>query len=338
MKAVVVSEEARAVHESALIVDLHNDLLLTSYFLGWDWKRHHRPNPLPGAALLGHCDLPRLRAGNIGCLGLGVVVNPLRGRSGPDAIRRDLDQMKREADEAPDQLVVCGDATSIRAARAAGKIACFAGLEGAHALHGRLDDLPEFHRRGLRYVTLTHFSENEACPPMVGWGSSASRGLSLYGTELVDRLGELGIVVDLAHVGREAFREAAKRARKPVFVTHTACNAVYGSPRGLDDDQLVQVAETGGVIGVIFVTPFIGGGGVPQVLRHLRHLRDTIGVAHIAIGTDWEGFSLYPSDLSSAEQLPALTQGLLSDGWSVDEIHAVYGENSLRVIAEVCGS
>lgn len=332
-----ISSEARAVHDAALIVDLHCDLLLTSFFLGWDWKRRHAPNPLPGAPLMGHCDLPRLREGNVGCLGLGVVVNPLRGRSGPEAIRLDLDRMNREAAESPDALVVCGDAASIRAARAAGKISCFAGLEGAHALDARLDILPDLHARGLRYVTLAHFTDNAACPPMVGWGASATRGLTAYGHELVDALVELGVVVDLAHVGRAAFFEAAKRARRPVFVTHTACNAVYGSPRGLDDDQIRAVADTGGVVGVIFVTPFIGGGGVAQVVRHLEHLRKTVGVAHIAIGTDWEGFSLYPSDLASAEQLPALTEALLKNGWKPEEIHAAYGENTLRVIEAVCG-
>ena len=85
-----ISAEARAVHAESLIVDLHCDLLLTSYFLRWNWMRRHRRNPLPGAPLMGHCDIPRLKEGNVGCMALGLVINPLRRRSGPGAIRSDL--------------------------------------------------------------------------------------------------------------------------------------------------------------------------------------------------------------------------------------------------------
>jgi membrane dipeptidase len=112
--------------------------------------------------------------------------------------------------------------------------------------------------------------------------------------------------------------------------------AVHSSPRGLDDAQIEAVAKTGGVIGVIFATPFIGRGpGVQQVVAHMDHIKRLVGIEHVALGTDWEGWVIYPEALSSAEKLPALTQGLLQHGWTAEEVHAAYGENFLRVLSEV---
>ena len=312
--AAVISEVARELHTRALVVDLHCDLLLPTKLFGWDWSRRHAPNPLPGAPLFGHADLPRLQEGGVGCLALGVVVAPwLQGR---EAVAKDLARMHAQVEKRPDALRICGTAQAIRTAKAQGRIACFAGLEGAHGLEGRLDDLPWLREAGLRYVDLAHFTANAACRPMVGWGADNAAPLTPFGRDLVDELGRLGLIVDLAHVGRAAFLEAAARARGPVICSHTACTAVYQSPRGIDDAMLRAVADTDGVVGVIFVTPFLGRGGIPRIVHHLDHIRRTVGVRHAALGTDWEGFALYPSDLDSAEKLPALTQGLLDAGWT----------------------
>lgn len=330
-----VSAEARAVHDAALIVDLHNDLLLTTHFFGWDWRARHPPNPLPGAPLFGHCDIPRLREGNVGCLALGVVVNPWWG--GVRHIELDLDQLAAEVARSPDHLRLATTAAAVRAARAEGRIACFAGLEGAHGLGGRLDDLPRLRDRGLRYVGLVHFTRNAAARPMVGWGASNEAPLEPFGRDLVDELGRLGMVIDLAHLGRAACLEVCRRTRAPVIVSHTACVAVHPSPRGVDDAVLRAVADTDGVVGGIFVTPFVGRGGARTVARHLDHVRRTVGARHVALGSDWEGFAIYPSDLASADRLPQLTQALLELGWSAEEIHGAYGENALRVLAAACG-
>lgn len=337
MEPLNVTAEARAVHDGALVVDLHNDLLLTSYFLGWDWHRRHRPNPLPGAPLVGHSDVPRLRAGNVGAVAFGVVTSPLRWNGGAAAIHRDLDRLALEVERSGGTLEIAGSAQAIRAARAQGRIACFAGLEGAHGLHGRLDELPAMRAKGLRYVGLVHFTANAAGRPMVGLGASNEAPLPSHGRDLVDALVGARMLVDAAHLGKAALIEACARAPGHVIVSHTACTAVHASPRGVDDEVLRAVADADGVVGIIFVTPFVGRGGARRVARHLDHVRRSVGVRHCALGTDWEGFALYPSDLDSADKLVNLTQALLELGWTDDDVRAAYGENVLRVIARACG-
>ena len=146
------------------------------------------------------------------------------------------------------------------------------------------------------------------------------------------------ILVDVAHLNRAGLFEVCETTPNPVICSHTACNAVHASPRGLDPDAIRAVANTGGVVGVIFVSFFIGPGGIDQVVRHLEHIRNIAGIEACAIGTDWEGFALYPEALNSAEKLPMLTQALLDAGWSPSDIKKAYGENFLRVVQAVRGA
>ena len=98
-------------------------------------------------------------------------------------------------------------------ARRDGQVAAFLGIEGAHALGGSLDLLDHYHSWGVRYLTLTHFSANEAGAPAKGWGRTNEHGLTRFGIDLIERMNDLGMVVDLAHLRRDGFLEAVRRSR-----------------------------------------------------------------------------------------------------------------------------
>jgi membrane dipeptidase len=329
-----MSVSAAELHRDAVFIDLHCDLLLTTTLTGWDWGKRHRPNPFPGAPLMGHVDIPRLRDGGVDALGLGLVTLPGQG---PRALRRQLDLMDERIARHPDHLALATTAEEITACKSEGRIACFPGLEGVHCLKGQLDLVPELAARGLAYAGLVHFHRNWAAAPMVGWGADPDRPLTPAGRALVASLRAQRILVDVAHLNQAGLVEVCESSDVPVICSHTACNAVHQSPRGLDTLALEAIASTGGVIGVIFVSFFLGRGGLDQVVRHLRHIKDTVGADHCAIGTDWEGFALYPEALNSAEKLPALTDALVADGWTGAEIRKAYGENFLRVLDRVRG-
>lgn len=336
-----VSAEARALHDQALIIDLHCDMLLASGLIGWDWAKRHRGHPIPGAPLLGHTDIPRLREGNVGCLALGIVSFPFLGPWRRRHVDGLFDRLDEKLTTHAADLELSTTAQAITGARARGKIACFAGLEGVHGLMGKLDQLPRYKERGLVYVGFAHFTRNEALRPMVGWGAGGKRGagegLTDFGRDLVDACNELGLVIDVAHANRAALLEICERSKAPVICSHTACTAVHPSPRGLDDEQILAIARTGGVIGLIFVTPFIGSGGAAKIVKHLDHIRGLAGIGACAIGSDWEGFAIYPPELDACDKLPVLTQAMLDARWTPEDVLAVYGGNFLRVLAEIRG-
>jgi membrane dipeptidase len=327
-----LSAAALDLHRRAFVADLHCDLLLTSRLVGWRWERRHRDNPFQGAPLFGHVDLPRLVEGGVSSLCLGLVTNPVWTAGGHREIQRYLDRMTAEIAAHPDLLTAPCCAAEARAARAAGRICCFAGLEGVHGLGDDLSPLAHWRAQGLLYVGLVHFSANRAACPMVGWGADRDAGLTDFGRELVDALGQLGLLVDVAHLGTGGLLEVCARSRLPVLSSHSSMNAVYRSRRGLEDAEALAIARTGGLVGVIFAASYLGGDDVTCVLDHLDHLKGVVGVEHCALGSDWEGWVTYPRGLGSPAGLPALTDGLLRRGWSEEETLAVLGENFLRVL------
>jgi len=334
-----VPDEVRALHDDCVVMDLHCDVLLNETLLGYDPRRRHR-NRVPGSPWLFHADIPRLQAGGVTAVAMGLVVNPLRRRSAVRATFDGLRQMAAWQRKAPEQVLLADVADDIETAHASNRIALFGGLEGAHGLNGRLDVLQQMRERGLRYVGLAHFSRNRACAPAFGWRSSRAAGLTDHGRELVDELNRLRIMVDLAHVNRPGFLEAARRSNAPVIVSHTGVSGVYPKWRNIDDEQLRAVAETGGVACIIFAPTYLGGR--PRVdsagiVAHIRHVIDAVGEDHVGLGSDLDGFIVPPRDMPDISFLPVLTWRLLEAGLSEGAIRKCLGGNMLRVFREVCG-
>ena len=337
MKPLEVSKTALDVHRSAFVVDLHCDLLFSNLFLRRDWGTRHGRNPLPFAPLMGHVDLPRMREGGLDLVCLGIVTNPFRRKGGDRAIRKALGHMNEQATLHADRLVVARTSQEMQRARQAGQISCFAGLEGAHPLHGSLEHLEAYRDQGMGFVGISHFTRNEAACPMRAVGSRPEEPMTDFGFALVDACWNLGLLVDVAHLNRAGVFQVCERASKPVICSHTVMHALSRSWRGIDDAQALAIARTGGVIGMMFHPGYLGGWGVDTLVAHLTHLRDLVGPEHVGIGSDWEGFILCVRGLESADRLPLLTEALLRAGWREEHVRMALGDNVLRVIADAVG-
>jgi len=315
------------------VVDLHADTpsLLR---MGYDLGKRHTP-PLPGAAYGFHVDLPRMRDGGQAAQVFGLVSFPWRKRGIAQVIHRQIDLVEQSAARLAEELVIARTADEIVAAHRAGKRAALLSIEGAHALEGQLDNAEAFARRGVRSLGLLHFTANEAGAPAYGRGADASRGLTDFGRALVDELDRLGVLVDLAHISRAGFLEAAARTKKPPVVSHTGVSGVQTHWRNIDDEQIRAVADKGGCIGVIFAPRYLGADGVDRVVDHLLHIRDVGGEDTPALGSDWDGLVRPPWDLQDPRDLPVLTQALLDRGASPQSIGKMLGGNVLRVLAAV---
>jgi len=330
---VTLEAEALAIHRESVVVDLHAD---TPSFMraGYDLFARHAPPPR-GVSYGGHVDVPRMRDGGLCAQMFGIWTFPRRLFDATQSVHREIDVVSRAANDHPGELVLAWTADDVLAAHRAGRRAAILSIEGAQCLGGDLDPLRAFAARGVRSLGLVHFSKNAAGYPAYGLGTDASKGLTDFGRELVDEMSRLGVLVDLAHINRAGFLEAARRSGHPPVVSHTGVAGVHAHWRNIDDEQIRAVADRGGCIGVIFAPRFLGGDGVAAVVDHVAHLAAVGGEDVPALGSDFDGFVRPPKGLEDVSALPTLTTEMLRRGFSAEAIQKILGKNFLRVLGSV---
>jgi membrane dipeptidase len=205
----------------------------------------------------------------------------------------------------------------------------FLGLEGSQALHGDLAKLDDLYNAGFRMIAPTHFFDTE----IAGSASGVNKGgLTPTGREWVKQVEARHMLIDLAHASPQTIDDVTAMATHPVVISHTGVRAVCDNNRNLPDKQLLEVAKTGGVVGVGFWETATCGNDVAAIASTIRYLADKIGVDHVGLGSDFDGEVATPIDASGMAQL---TDALLKQGFREDEIKKIMGENDLRVLHEV---
>ena len=210
----------------------------------------------------GHVDLPRMREGGLDGVFLSIWVDP-RIYRGERAFRRAqalIDAVHALADSHPDIAVLCRTAAEVRAAAASGRAAILMGVEGAHALgtsdvDRALQRLRTFHRRGVRYMTITWSTDNPFGHSSTG--THRGEGLTDAGRELVREMNTLGIIPDVSHVSDATLRDVLAVSTRPVFASHSAARALADHPRNITDDGIRAIAETGGAVCINFYAQVI---------------------------------------------------------------------------------
>lgn len=334
-----VSEEAIAIFRSADAIDLHIDSFIWHRVFGYDLNRPHRGG-LFGRSFFGQADFATAVESGLGGATWVITTNPARtARGRRRAFDRNLDALLSLLREAPGVRHV-RNAAEFREARQAGNHGAFIGIQGGNALDEGIDALDRLSDRSVLRITLVHLTSSRIGASSAPT-SSRTRGLSDFGRAYVERLNELRIGVDLAHINRKGFFDAVDVHDKsqPLLVTHTGVTGVYDHWRNLTDEQLRAVADTGGTVGVILHAAFLGKGPVSArtVVDHLAHIIDTVGDAHASLGSDYDGAITPPRDLPGVWALPRLVQAMLDRGWSDDRIRKILGGNALRVIGALRG-
>ncbi|HTP02555.1 MAG TPA: membrane dipeptidase [Anaerolineales bacterium] len=240
-------------------------------------------------------------------------------------------------------------------------IAVIHAIEGAHSLGGpgAGDDevmyhLEELHDCGVGCITLAHFYPNRVVHPCYPFPEDIARlsvhptlwrdltlGLTDLGRHVVERMIEMGMLIDLSHCTPTARQEIydiadASGRHVPLLATHVGAYELDPSPYNLTDREIQRIARDGGVIGVIFMPywlmPKESGQGINFISRHIQYLIDMGGEDVVGLGTDFDGFTTPPDDLDNASQMPRLTQRLVVDGHSEARIKKILGGNALRAI------
>jgi membrane dipeptidase len=333
-------DEARAFHAEFPVIDLHADTAKLMDKLGYDLAaRHERVMPRR-ANMLGHVDLPRMRDGGVAGQFFAFWTWPGRLPTQPDSTRSVLDQLDA-LDAAiarhPDELVWARTGAEVRAAKAAGKIAVLGGIEGGHALEGKVEAIEMFARRGVRYLGPLHLWPNAlgGTSRPIRFPAKRDDGLTELGREVVRECERCGVILDLAHINRRGYFEVLELTRQPVMVTHTGVSGVHDMWRNLDDEQLRAVAARGGCVGIVFARNYLGGASIDAVVAHIRHVLDIAGEDTPALGSDFDGFVVPPEGLEDIAALPNLTVALANAGIAPRVLEKILGGNALRVLDTV---
>jgi membrane dipeptidase len=290
----------------------------------------------------GHIDLPRLREGGVTAQIFALFVSPNHfPRGAASQALRLLDVFYQEMGENADQLTLAATASDIERAKAEGRVARILGLEGAEALEGDLGVLRAFYKLGVRNIGLTWNLRNAAADGVDETRSSS--GLSNFGVQLVQEMNHLGILVDVSHLSPTGVRDVLHVSEAPVIASHSNAYALCPHRRNLTDEQLEGIASKGGVVGVTFVPNFVTEDGnqatLESLLDHIDHMVKTMGVDHVGLGSDFDGFfdSVKVQDLEDVTCLPRLTAGLVGRGCGEEDVKKILGGNFMRVFREVVG-
>jgi microsomal dipeptidase-like Zn-dependent dipeptidase len=343
-----VSAEARALHKTLQIVDLHSDTLM--------WDR----DPLKQADR-GHEDLPRLQGGNVALQLFSSVTKSPRGqnydgntgdtdnitplvvaqlqppRTWTSLLQRSLyhsEKLDRAVAGSSGALGKVDSAASLDAliaARASGAadkrpVGAMLTIEGLQNLEGKIENLDRLYAAGFRMAGLTHFFDNDVAGSMHGVKKG---GLTPLGRKAIAAMEDKGMIVDIAHCSHQCVSEILDMARRPVVSSHGGVQATCKVNRNLTNEEIRGVARTGGVVGIGYWDAAVCDTDPRAAARAMKHVKDLVGVQYVALGSDYDGATTVRFDTG---QLVQVTQALLDEGFTPDEIRAVMGGNALRVI------
>lgn len=212
------------------------------------------------------------------------------------------------------------------------------GIENGLALEGKLENLQHFADRGVVYITLCHNGDNDICDS--ARGSNTHNGVSAFGEQVIREMNRLGILVDLSHGGEKSFYDALDISSRPIVCSHSSSRALCDHPRNLTDDQMRALAAKGGVAQTTIYHGFLkkdGEATILDVMAHLDHAIDVMGIDHVGLGTDFDGDGGVRG-LADSSELINFTRQLLARRYSEQDIQKIWGGNFMRVMAQVQNS
>jgi membrane dipeptidase len=340
-----ISREAIDVYLASDVIDLHIDSYIWTRIFGYDLHTRHSGGPFKGW-YRGQADFPRIREAEITGGIWSITTNPFRPALEKNAaFTENFHDLCSIIERTPNQTRLVRSASDYRRAKAAGSHAVWIGVQGGNAFEA--DPLLfESFCDSLVKVTLVHLTNSaygKTSSPLsrLRIGRKNETGLTRTGAEFVELLNTKRVFVDLAHIDRKGFFDAVAVHDKtqPLLVSHTGVVGAHPHWRNIDDDQLRAVAETGGTVGVMYQSSFLGPTrgriDLAAIVRHLEHIVNTVGDDFASLGSDWDGMIVTPKEMSTCLELPRLTQAMLDRGWSGERIGKILGGNFLRALEAI---
>ncbi|MGY5252968.1 dipeptidase [Sphingobacterium spiritivorum] len=365
----VSAQDYKQIHKDLIVVDGHNDVIYESIFKGKDIAKR---------LTTGHTDLPRLKEGGVDVQVFAVWSDDKNWKKGAFKHANDqIDALEKMISGNSDQIELAKSSKDIDAILNKGKIAAVIGVEGGNMIESKIENLEKLYDRGVRYLTLTwnyNLPWVTAAAIEVKTSSDKGKGLTAHGKDIIRRMNELGMMVDLSHGGEKTFYDVIATSTKPILVSHSNAYTLMPHYRNLKDEQLEALKKNGGVIGVNFYSGFLdptytervrklyrkhfadkgnyklsptrqyeklpkklqqeANAPMSKLLEHINYLVKKVGIDHVAIGSDYDGIESPPRELEDVNKFPLLTKALLEQGYSKEDVGKIMGGNFLRLLRE----
>lgn len=361
-------EDYKKIHKDILVVDGHNDVIISSILDGHD---------ISNRLSTGHTDIPRLIEGGVDVQVFAVWSDDKKWKK--DAFKHandQIDALEKVIKKNKDKIAIAKSVNEIYRLQKKGKIAAVIGIEGGNMIEESIPNLVKLHNRGAKYLTLT-WNYN------LSWATAASvedskpaneqHGLSEKGKEIIRKMNDLGMMVDLSHASKKTFYDVLDVSSKPILVSHSNAATLTPHSRNLDDAQLEALKKNKGVVGVNFYSGFLDTAFESRIhqlydnhfgtltekisasrkyhklpkelkfqadvkldllLNHIDYLVSKVGIDHVAIGSDYDGIESTPQYLEDVSKLPMLTKALLERDYKKEDVAKIMGLNFLRIMQE----
>ena len=331
-----VSQRALDLCLDADLIDLHIDTFIPVRIWGYNVLAHHGAGPLRGA-FFGHQDVPRLREQGVTGAMWSITTNPFRPAGNRFAVlEKNRAKYTAMVAQSGGQLAVASTPTHYAQVRAQGALAVLPAIQGGNALSAA-PDLDAWLADGwLTRVTIVHLVDSNYGATSSPLRTRPTRDLSDDGRRVIAALNRHRVFVDLAHIAPASFWQAvdAHDKTQPLIATHTGVTGVTPHWRNLDDAQIRAIAQTGGVVGVIYAGNFMSRPGGPKdahmVAEHLEHIAKVAGEDVPAIGSDYDGAIVPPSGMRDGMGHVRLVHALLERGWQEAAVRKVMAQNFLE--------
>jgi len=321
-----IYQNTQRTHDRILTLDTHCD---TPMFFSQDIHFETRDKRIL-------VDLPKMTEGRLDAT-IMVAYIPQKGlETSPKGYADGIfDQIERIANENSAVLSIARTPADLLANKMAGRKSIMLGIENGHAIEGKIENLEHFAQRGIVYMTLCHNGDNDICDSAKG--SQTHGGVSAFGEQVIHRMNELGVMVDLSHAAETSFYNALEISSTPIVCSHSSAKALCNHPRNLTDEQMKALAKAGGVCQITLYPGFLRTdekATIMDAMEHLEHAIKVMGIDHVGLGTDFDGDGGVPG-LADASELSNFTRQLLLRRYSEADIQKIWGGNFLRVMQQV---
>ncbi len=292
-----------------------------------------------------HIDLEKLQAGDymLQCFAAYVdLADPAPGADPLVTVLEEIDWFKRIMAAYPQQLAPVYRAADIRRNAQAGKISGMLTIEEGGCCKGSLGVLRRLYELGVRMMTLTWNYDNELAAPQANPGgplvAQTERGLTETGLAFLAEMERLHMILDVSHLSDKGFWDVVEHSTRPFAASHSNCRALSPHTRNLTDEMIRALADKGGIVGLNYCSAFLDRDSshpkqcrstLELIAQHAAHFKQVGGVDIISLGSDFDGIG-GPHELQTAADLPLLADALGKQGFTEDEVEAIYWRNACR--------